>query len=416
MQKQNRYHEDMNKDILCKECNMRLEHLESKGLITTNQRLVMRNPDRVVSGHLLITRDSGDLASLSAFRIQDSLARGPGKGGIRFHPEVTAQEVSSLAFVMSLKTALLDIPYGGAKGGVQFNPRDYSEEEIEKVARAYVRRFSDVLGPHKDIPAPDVNTTPQIMNWMRDEYEHITGAPAPGFITGKSVEQGGSEGRVEATGMGAFMILQEKFKDTEKSEMSVAIQGFGNAGSVLASLLHKEGYTVVAVSDSKGGIFNKDGLDIERIVKYKEDGNRISDFEDVEKITNEELLELDVDILAPAALGDVITEENVKNIKAGSIIEVANGPISPRADEELYKKGVEVIPDLLANAGGVTVSYFEWYQNIHEEQWTEKDVFEKLEKKMSAAYKETKSLAQEKNISLRDAAYKIAIDRITEKS
>lgn len=405
----------MNKDILCKECDTRLEHLESTGLISSKQRTLMQHPDRVVSTHLVITRDSGELESIPAFRIQDSLARGPGKGGIRFHPDVTAEEVSSLAFVMSLKTALLDVPFGGAKGGAQFNPRDYSKQEIEKIARTYVRSFADVLGPQKDVPAPDVNTTPQIMNWMRDEFETITGQEAPAFITGKSVEEGGSEGRVEATGMGAFMVLQEKFSNKEKSELSVAVQGFGNAGSVLAGLLQDGGYRVVAVSDSKGAIYKEEGLDIEAVTIFKKEGNRISDYtqEGVQHISNEELLELDVDILAPAALGDVITKDNAHNVHSRTIVEVANGPISSDADEVLHKKGIEVIPDLLANAGGVTVSYFEWHQNIYGESWSQEQVFETLQEKMKLAYKQTKDLAQEKNTSLRDAAYTIAIDRIT---
>ena len=402
----------MKKYSLCTECDERLQHLVSQDLISEKQHTILKDPERVVSGQLHITRDDGSFESLDAFRIQHSLRRGPGKGGIRFHQDVNAQEVSGLAFVMSLKTSLLDIPYGGAKGGVQFDPKGYSESEIESVSRAYVQRFSDVLGPQRDIPAPDVNTTPQIMKWMQDEYEQITGLDAPGFITGKPVEDGGSEGRNEATGAGAFMIMRDHFKDSDISGLTVAIQGFGNAGAQLAGLLSEEGYKVVAVSDSKGAIYNKEGLDIDAVSTHKKERKPLHDMDEVEKISNEELLELEVDILVPAALGDVITKKNAKAIQAKTIVEVANQPITPEADTILNENDVTVLPDLLVNAGGVTVSYFEWYQNVHDEKWTRDDVMKKLQKKMSQAYKETAEMVSEKDITFRDAAYTIAIDRI----
>ena len=399
---------------LCTECDERLEALAKRSLISEDERTILRNPERVISSQLHVTRDSGKLESIPAFRIQHSTARGPGKGGIRFHQDVNAEEVSGLAFVMSLKTALLDLPYGGAKGGVQFNPKEYSEKEIEQIARAFVQRMHDVVGPHKDIPAPDVNTTPQIMGWMRDEYEQIAGESAPGFITGKAIDDGGSEGRSEATGAGAYMVLRSHMSTIERKpqDTTVAIQGFGNAGAELAKRLFENGYKVVAVSDSKGGIYKEDGLDIQVVAKQKLERKALSELDGIREITNEELLELDVDVLAPAALGDVITGENAENIKAGIILEVANQPVTPEADAILEKNKHTVLPDLLVNAGGVTVSYFEWYQNINDEKWSYEDVMEKLEEKMSAAYKETHDLAEKRNISYRDAGYVIAIKRI----
>jgi len=402
---------------LCVECEERLEVLVTKELISKEDKVRLEDPERVVSGQLFITRDSGELESIPAFRIQHSQVRGPGKGGIRFHQEVTAEEVSGLAFVMSLKTSLLDLPYGGAKGGVQFNPKEYSEGEIEQIARAYVRRMHEVFGPHKDIPAPDVNTTPQIMGWMQDEYETITGAKAPGFITGKAIEDGGSEGRSEATGAGAYMVLADHLAAIGKkpSEISVAIQGFGNAGSELARRLVDDGYTVVAVSDSREAIYNKEGLDVHMISQHKKERKKLSEIEGIELITNQELLELDVDVLAPSALGDVITLDNANNIKAAIVLEVANQPVTTEADHILFNAGITVLPDLLVNAGGVTVSYFEWYQNVNDEKWTRDDVMQKLQDKMSTAYKETRDLVEKESISYRDAGYTIAIKRITNK-
>ena len=404
------------KKPLCIECDERLKTLVDHSLITEDERTILRHPERVISGQLHITRDSGELESIPAFRIQHSKARGPGKGGIRFHPEVSAEEVSGLAFVMSLKTALLDLPYGGAKGGVTFDPKDYSEQEIEQVARAFVRRMHEVVGPQSDIPAPDVNTTPQIMGWMRDEYEQITGEDAPGFITGKAIEDGGSEGRSEATGAGAFMVLKAHLESLEQepSETSVAIQGFGNAGAELANLLHENGYKVVALSNSAGGVYNEDGLDIDGLMKDKSDKKQLQEFKDAEQITNDELLALKVDVLVPAALGGVIDKENASDVQAKIILEVANQPITIEADSILEEHDITVLPDLLVNAGGVTVSYFEWYQNVNNEKWSYEDVMSKLEEKMNAAYKDTRDLVEEKNISYRDAGYVIAIKRISE--
>ncbi len=402
----------MKSEPLCIDCEKRLGHLESQELISHEAKQLLEHPERVIQAELPLSRDDGTLEMLKAFRIQHSTKRGPAKGGIRFHQEVDPSEVAALAFVMSLKTALLDLPYGGGKGGVQFNPKEYSKTEIEQVARLYMRAFSDVLGPHKDVPAPDVNTTPEIMGWMRDEYAKITGADEPAIITGKSVAEGGSEGRGTATAMGAYFILKERFADQEPESVSVAIQGFGNAGSILAKLLHKDGFMVVAVSDSRGATYNKAGLDIDAVSKHKSGGNKISEFTDGESISNQELLALDVDLLVPAALGDAITTQNATDVKASVIIEVANGPVTTGAEQVLDDQGVEIIPDLLANAGGVTVSYFEWFQNVHEEKWTEDEVNQKLQGMIADSYHLTKQAAQKHKVRLRDAAYKIAIERI----
>ena len=402
----------MKTDALCIDCEKRLVQLGNKNLISQEAVQILENPERIISAELPLRRDDGTLQMLKAFRIQHSTKRGPAKGGIRFHPEVDPEEVAALAFVMSLKTSLLDLPYGGGKGGVQFNPKEYSKTEIEQVSRLYMQAFSDILGPHKDVPAPDVNTTPEIMGWMRDEYAQITGKDEPAIITGKPVSEGGSEGRGTATAMGAFYIMQERFSDKDHKDISVAIQGFGNAGSILARLLSEDGFKVVAVSDSRGATYNKDGLDISGVSTHKAERNPISEFTGGEAISNEELLALDVDVLVPAALGDAITQENVKDIKAPTILEVANGPVTTGAEEVLDYKNTEIIPDLLTNAGGVTVSYFEWYQNVNKETWTEDEVNEKLKTMILKSYKETKETSEKHSVSLRDAAYKIAIDRI----
>ncbi len=402
----------MKTETLCVDCKERLASLEEKKLIGHEDRQLLENPERVIQAELPLRRDDGTLEILTAFRIQHSTKRGPAKGGIRFHQEVDPAEVAALAFVMSLKTALLDLPYGGGKGGVQFNPKEYSTAEIEQVSRLYMRAFADVLGPHKDVPAPDVNTTPEIIGWMRDEYAHITGKDEPAIITGKPVEKGGSEGRGTATAMGAYFILKERFAAQAPQEVSVAIQGFGNAGSILAELLYNDGFKVVAVSDSRGAIYNEEGLDIHAVAKHKPERNPISKFDGGSPISNAALLALEVDLLVPAALGDAITTENVTDVKASVIIEVANGPITTGAEHILDDRGVEIIPDLLANAGGVTVSYFEWFQNIHNERWTEEEVNQKLQGMIADSYHRTKQISQEHEVSLRDAAYKIAIDRI----
>ncbi len=404
-----------NELIACKKCKIEVENLAESQLVSPADLKILKHPRRILQTNFPIIMDDGSTKIITAFRVQYNDDLGPGKGGIRFHQSVDLDEVTELAFTMALKTSLAGLPFGGAKGGVRINPKDFSEAELEKISRGYVREFYKFLGPQTDIPAPDVNTNPQIMAWMLDEYEKITGEKTPAFITGKPVEEGGSEGRDKSTAMGAFYILQEEYKnEQDKSKIKVAIQGFGNAGSVVARLLSDEGFSVVAVSDVSGGIYNKEGLDIEKLEKfiYEEKNPSVIGFSGGEEITNKELLELDVDLLIPAALGDVITKENVENIKADKILELANGPISVEAEKVLLEKKVRIIPDLLANAGGVIVSYFEWVQNLENEHWSLEDVNKKLKKKIITAYRKVLNLAEEKNIPLKKAAYIIAMERI----
>ncbi|MBT4119398.1 MAG: Glu/Leu/Phe/Val dehydrogenase [Candidatus Peribacter sp.] len=377
---------------------------------------------------LTITRDDGSKDTFHAFRIQYNNARGPFKGGIRFHEHADEDEVKALAALMAIKTAVVNIPFGGAKGGVQVNPKELSKKEVQQVARAYVQEFQENLGPDIDCPAPDVNTNPDIMAWMRDEYEKLTRSYSPAMITGKPLEFGGSKGRDTATARGGFFILQEMVDRLalDPSDMRVAIQGFGNAGAHMAKFLHNEGYIVVAVSDSQGGIYSPEGIDPVRIAKYKEKTGAVTGeycegsvcdigrmkMDDVQKITNAELLELDCDILIPAALDNVITEDNAKRIKAQYILELANGPTTPEADAILEKNGVRVIPDVLANAGGVTASYFEWSQGRSGEQWTAKIVDERLKRVMLEGYKAVRREARREDMTYREAAFAVGIKRM----
>lgn len=410
-----------NKKVICDKCKTEIKKLKENNLIDGEKLKVFKNPRRILEANFPITRDDGKIEIINAFRVLYNGDLGPGKGGIRFHQDVDLEEVSELAFIMSLKTSLAELPFGGAKGGVKINPRDYSESELENISRGYVREFFNYLGPKIDVPAPDVNTNPKIMSWMRSEFEKISGEDSPAFITGKTIENGGSLGRDKSTAMGAFYIIQERYRDIEKKkDISVIIQGFGNAGSVIAKLLFESGYKILGVSDSKTALYNESGLEIDKIYNFiyeNENKKRLAEYtdENCKNITNAELLEMETDILIPAALGDVITFENVKNIKAKEIVELANGPITPRAEDELLKNNILIIPDLLANAGGVIVSAFEWEQNLKNEHWELETVNNKLKEKILKAYSQVISLAKEKNIDLRLAAHKIAIDNIIEK-
>ncbi len=352
----------------------------------------------------------------SAYRVQWNSARGPYKGGIRFHPGVNTDEVSSLAFWMAIKTAVADIPYGGGKGGITIDPKHLDEKQLEELSRAYIRAFYKHLGSDKDIPAPDVYTTPQIMAWMLDEFEQLIGKKDPGFITGKPLELGGSKVRDIATALGGVYILKEALQALKSNQKKVAIQGFGNAGMNAAKLLEQEGFLVVAVSDSKGGIYSPKGLPIGEVVNVKENKGSVVDYSEAQKISNEELLELPVDILIPAALDNVITEKNARNIKAKIILELANGPTTLEADEILHQKKILVLPDVLANSGGVTVSYFEWVQNRMGYYWEEDEVKEKLQKKMVEAFRKIWQFYVEKHdsVDFRTCTYVLALKKIIE--
>ncbi|MGE5425544.1 MAG: Glu/Leu/Phe/Val family dehydrogenase [Bacillota bacterium] len=373
---------------------------------------LMSKPARVSYNDLKI----GD-KSYPAWRILYSEDLGPGKGGIRFHPEVSEDEVQSLAFWMAMKNSLADIPYGGAKGGVRFDPKSADKTELEAVSRAYIQSFHEVLGADKDIPAPDVYTNSQIMGWMLDEFEKVTGKHEPGMITGKPVELGGIAMRSDATAQGGYYILQETVKEfmpaKKPAGIKVAIQGFGNAGALMAEKVASDGYKVVAASDSRGGTYNADGLDIADLGRFKGEGNNVSSYTKGQEVTNAALLELDVDILILAALENQITAENAGRIKAKHIIELANGPIDLAADQILDSAGTVIVPDILANSGGVIVSYFEWAQNRAGQILDEEYLRTLLEKKMRSNWQRMLSVYKEKQgISLRQAAYLLAVRRI----
>jgi glutamate dehydrogenase/leucine dehydrogenase len=332
---------------------------------------------------------------------------------------VTLDEVKALSFWMMIKCATVNIPMGGGKGGVIVNPKELSEGEIERLSRGYIRKIWEIIGSQKDVPAPDVYTTPKIMAWMRDEFEKLVGHPDPGVITGKPIEQGGSEGRCYSTAQGGVYCVREFVRKMgwKLEEIKVAIQGFGNAGSYMAKILSGLGYKILAVSDSKGAIKTAGNgpLDVAKLDEYKNQTGSVVGFPGTEEITNEQLLELEVDILVPAALENQITKENADKIKAKAVVELANGPTTPEADESLKTRGIPVVPDVLANAGGVTVSCFEWEQNVIGEHWTEADVLQKLEKIMVTAFDEIWATKEKYGIDMRTAAFVKAIERVASK-
>ncbi len=402
-----------------------LRHAYRYVSVSNDAKAILEKPKLVTETSIPVRMDDGKLKVFTGYRVLYNDARGPGKGGIRFHPGVTIDEVKALAFWMTIKTALVNIPFGGAKGGVIVNPKEFSRHELEALSRGYVRGVADAIGPDTDVPAPDVYTNALIMGWMADEYGIITRKYQPAVITGKPIAMGGSEGRDQATARGAFVVLKEALaaRGARPEETRVAIQGFGNAGSHLARLLHDAGFKVVAVSDSKGGVYDPAGLDPLHLLKVKEGKGSLNGVycdgsvcygKEHEEVSNEELLGLDVDVLVPAALENVITRENAGRVKAKLVLEVANGPTTPEAEEVLHEKGVLVIPDVLANAGGVTVSYFEWVQNRQGYYWSEEEVFEKLEGLMRGAFHAVHERMAALESTMRDAAFVTAIQRVVE--
>lgn len=377
----------------------------------------LKRPQRILEVTIPVLMDDGSVKVFTGFRVQYNWARGPTKGGIRYHPEETLSTVKALAAWMTWKTAVMNLPYGGAKGGVICNPKEMSEREKEILSRNYIKAIYDIISPYADIPAPDVYTDPKIMGWMMDEYESIARRrdPAFGVITGKPLSIGGSLGRIDATARGAAYTVREAAKiiGMNLKDATIAVQGYGNAGYYMAKIMGDEyGMKVIAVSDSKGGIYNPDGLNADEVLKWKSEHRSVIDFPGATNITNKELLELEVDILAPAAIENVITKDNADNVKAKIVAEVANGPITPEADEILLEKGILQIPDFLCNAGGVTVSYFEWVQNINGYYWTLEEVYKKLDEKMTRAFHDVYKVSKEKNIHMRDAAYVVAVQRV----
>lgn len=371
----------------------------------------LKYPKETFNFSIPVRMDNGRLQVFQGFRVRYNDVRGPTKGGIRYHPNVNMDEVKALAFWMCIKCAVIDIPYGGGKGGIIVDPHTLSRAELERLSRGWMRGAYIIVGPDRDIPAPDVYTNSEIMDWMMDEYSKIAGKPTPAVITGKSLSKGGSEGRSYATALGGYFAIQEAVKKVQVGK-KVAIQGFGNAGAHMARLMSKGGFTVVAVSDSKGGAHMESGFDYAKLEEMKNTQGRVDAYPGCTKITNEQLLELDVDILVLAALENTVTRENAPKIKAKIIVELANGPVTPEADDILHQNSVFLIPDVLANAGGVCVSYFEWVQNKEGSHWTEEEVNRKLEQKMVNEFNATYAIHHDKKIDMRTAAYVLALGRI----
>lgn len=376
---------------------------------------MLAEPMRVLFVRFPVQMDDGTTKVFTGVRSQHNDAVGPTKGGIRFHPQVDIDEVKALSIMMTLKCNIMDIPYGGGKGGVICNPKEMSKGELERVSRGYVRAISQVVGPTKDIPAPDVYTNPQVMAWMMDEYSKIREYDAPGFITGKPITLGGSLGRNTATAKGCAICILEAAKkiNLDITKARVAIQGFGNAGSFMARFMDEAGAKVVAISDSKGAVYCNEGIDVEKAIEHKQNTGYVEGLEGTQKLEYD-LLTMDCDILVPAALENVITQDNAHNVKAKIIAEAANGPTTPEATEILYEKGTLIIPDILASSGGVTVSYFEWVQNNEGFYWTEEEVTEKLEQKMKKAFNKVYNIAQEQGVGMRLAAHIAGIEKVVE--
>jgi glutamate dehydrogenase/leucine dehydrogenase len=411
---------------------------------------ILEKPQREIKVYLPLERENGEIEIFEGYRIQHNNFLGPYKGGIRYFSEVNEDEIKTLAFLMTIKCALVGLHLGGAKGGIRVDPKNLSEKELENLSREYVRKIYDFIGPNKDIPAPDVNTNAKIMDWMADEYLKISNSKdirLKATFTGKSIENDGSEGREEATGKGGEIILERfveitrtnanpkltnadskrtnanytetnadkvrisSFQARDSSYLTVAIQGFGNVGYNLAKFLYRKGYKLVALSDSKGGIYSEEGFNPEMVMEWKKKNGTIVGYSR-QNISTEELLELDVDILVPAALENVITKENADRVKAKVILEMANNPLTEEGDEILNKKGVIIIPDILANSGGVIVSYFEMLQNLNNEKWSKEKVFEELEKYLSKAFDEVWKIKEKLNVDLRKAAFIVALKRI----
>ncbi len=402
----------------------RVERIGEKAGIHREVIDLLRRPEACLIASLPVRMDDGATEYFTGYRCRYNDTLGPAKGGIRFHPGVTLEEVQALALWMTLKCAVVGIPYGGGKGGVTVDPKRLTPLELERLSRAYMRAMADFIGPQVDIPAPDVYTNARIMGWMADEYETIKRIKAPGVITGKPVAIGGSLGREEATGRGAFIVIRDYLARTGGTQpLRIAVQGLGNAGYHVARLLQQAGHKIVAVSDSKGGIQSDDGFDIESLYRNKQEtralegvycSGSVCELVKHERITNAELLELDVDLLIPAALEGVIDADNVDRIRAPVIAEVANGPIVGEIDERLHEKGTLVLPDVLTNAGGVTVSYFEWTQNRQGYSWTLDEVRERLEQVLHRAFDAMWQIHSDEGVPLRTAAYILALRRIAE--
>ncbi len=376
----------------------------------------LRNPQRILIVSIPVRMDNGKLKVFKGYRVQHSMERGPCKGGIRYHPQVDLAEITALAMLMTWKCAVVNIPYGGAKGGVVCDPLKMSLGEIERMTRRYASEISILIGADKDIPAPDVNTNPKVMGWIMDTCSMNVGHSIPGVVTGKPLCLGGSKGRLEATARGVFYVTKQtcQYKRIDLRKASVVIQGFGNVGSNAARIIHDHGGKIIAVSDIHGGTYNPKGIDVPRLLEYSEKKGRVKGFSGGRDITNSKLLECKCDILIPAALENQITGKNASRIKAKIVVEAANAPTTPEADKILLKKGIFVVPDILANAGGVTVSYFEWVQSLQAYFWSEKEVNDKLAAVMVQAFQEVISLTKKYRVDMRMAAMMLGVGRVAE--
>ena len=389
------------------------EHAIKELGLKPNIANTLEMPDRELTVEVPFRRDNGEMDSVLGFRVQHNNTRGPFKGGIRYHEHVDIEEVRSLATLMTWKTSLLDIPYGGGKGGIGVDPSKYSRTELERMSRNFFRAIDPIIGVNIDIPAPDVNTNAQVMSWFMDEYSQTHGY-TPAIVTGKPLELGGSEGREAATGRGTAVITRETADKwgIELKNAKVVIQGFGNVGSYAAKFLHEYGCKIIGVSDVTGGLYDRDGLDIPSLFEHNSKNRTIDGFKQGKKISNDELLALECDFMIPAALGSAINKSNVDSLNCKVIVEAANGPVTGDAANKLWDRKIGIIPDILTNAGGVTVSYFEWVQNLQQFKWTEDDVNAKLETKMVKAFNEVFELREKNNVPMRIASFMVAIDRV----
>ncbi len=402
---------------------LRLESAAAHTDVDVETLTRLRQPEQSIQVSVPVRMDDGSLQVFSGYRVRYNSSRGPTKGGLRYHPSVNLDEVKALAFWMTFKCAVVGIPYGGGKGGVSVNPKDLSRMELERLSRGFIAKIAPFIGPDTDIPAPDVYTNATIMGWMADEYSKIAGCQSPGVITGKPLSLGGSLGRDDATGRGAYYCIKEleERRGWDPSQIRVAVQGWGNAGQHVARLLHADGYKIVAASDSRGGVYKEDGFDVPSLIQFKNETRQLKgvyckgsvcELIDHTQLSNEDLLELDVDLLLPSAVENVITEENADRIKAPCIVELANGPVTSAGDAVLHQNGKLVVPDILANAGGVTVSYFEWVQNRAGFAWQLDEVHSRLETIMRREFGAIYSLMDELGADMRTAAYVHALKRL----
>ncbi|MGH2725596.1 MAG: Glu/Leu/Phe/Val family dehydrogenase [Actinomycetota bacterium] len=384
--------------------------------LDANLHEVFRSPKRILTVSIPVMMDDHRIEVFTGYRVHHSIARGPAKGGLRYHPDVSVTEVKALAMWMTWKCAVVGIPYGGAKGGVKLDPKRLSDGELERLTRRYASEILPFIGPERDIPAPDVNTDERIMAWIMDTFSVNQGYSVPGVVTGKPVSIGGSQGRSGATSRGVVTVTMAALRQLglPSEGLRVAIQGFGKVGGFAAQLFHDAGFDVIGIADHKGGVYNPRGLNPTALLRHKSEADTVAGYTGADAITNEELLELDADILVPAAIEDQITEANADRVKATLVVEGANGPTTPEADHILNTRGVTVVPDILANAGGVTVSYFEWVQDIQAYFWSEDEVNARMRDVMERSYEEVRTLAEEKGVRLRLAALAIGIGRVAE--